>query len=288
MRENHHHAESASTRVSAEFPDSALSAPDAMTRRDFVTLLGATVALAGLGACVREPAEKILPYVHGSPDAIPGAALHFATSMTLDGYATGLLVTSHGGRPTKIEGNPDHPASLGAAGVFEQASVLQLYDPHRARYVQNGRRRGSWRALSEVLSPATLKRSAGARGAGLALLLEPTASPLIATRLARVRDVFPDARTYFHAPLENDGSTRAAIEVLGGPVVAQYDFRNADVVVSLGADFCASGPFHLRFAREFGERRRKTPEKANTLYVVECSPSPTGTLADFRVAASPA
>jgi Fe-S-cluster-containing dehydrogenase component len=288
MRENDHHAESDSARVSPEFPDSALSAPDAMTRRDFVTLLGATVALAGLGACVREPAEKILPYVHGSPDVIPGAPLHFATSMTLDGYATGLLVTSHGGRPTKIEGNPDHPASLGAAGVFEQASVLQLYDPHRARYVQNGRRRGSWRALSEVLSPATLKRSAGARGAGLALLLEPTASPLIAARLARVRDVFPDARTYFHAPLENDGSTRAEIEVLGAPVVAQYDFRNADVVVSLGADFCASGPFHLRFAREFGERRRMAPERANTLYVAECSPSPTGTLADLRVAASPA
>ena len=273
--------------ATAEFPDSALSAPSGMTRRDFVTLLGASVALAGLGACVREPAEKILPYVHGSPDAIPGSTLHFATSMTLDGYATGLLVTSHGGRPTKIEGNPDHPASLGAAGVFEQASVLQLYDPHRARYVRNGNRRGSWRGLSEAISPATLRNRTGARGAGLALLLEPTASPLIAARLARVRDVFPGARTYFHAPLENPGSTRAALEVLGGPFIAQHDFRNADVVVSFGADFCASGPFHLRFAREFGNRRREAARRPVVLYVAECSPSPTGTLADLRVAASP-
>ena len=284
MSENDPHTE----RASAEFPESALGAPDGMTRRDFVTLLGASVALAGLGACVREPAEKILPYVHGSPDVVPGAALHFATSMTLDGYATGLLVTSHGGRPTKIEGNPDHPASLGAAGVFEQASVLQLYDPHRARYVQNGNRRGSWRVLSEVLSPSTLRKHVGARGAGLAILLEPTASPLIAARIARVRDVFPDVRTYFHSPLANAGATRAAVEVLGAPLLAQHDFRNADVVVSLGADFCAAGPFHLRYAREFGGRRRDPARGASVLYVAECSPSPTGTLADSRIAASPA
>lgn len=101
---------------SLEFPLTAALRPGEMTRREFVTLLGASVALAGLSACVREPAEKILPYVHGSGDAVPGDALHFATSMMLDGYATGLLVTSHEGRPTKIEGNPDHPASLGAGG----------------------------------------------------------------------------------------------------------------------------------------------------------------------------
>ena len=284
MSTKHQHTNS----TSPEFPASALGAPSDMSRRDFVSLVGATVALAGLSACVREPAEKILPYVDGGPDATPGAPLHFATSMTLDGYATGLLVTSHGGRPTKIEGNPEHPASLGAAGVFEQASVLQLYDPDRARYVQTGKRRGSWRTLSQEFSPATLRAHTGVRGAGLALLLAPTASPLISTMLDNVRNTYPDARTYFHDPLLNTGPAQSAIDTLGDSVIPQHDFRNADVIVSLGADFCAAGPFNLRYARDFGTRRRASGSGTNTLYVAECAPSPTGTLADHRIAASPA
>ena len=268
-----------------EFPLSALS-PGELTRREFVTLLGASVALAGLGACVREPAEKILPYVSGAPEAVPGAALHFATSMVLDGYATGLLVTSHEGRPTKIEGNPDHPASLGAAGIFEQGSVLQLYDPHRARYVQAGRRRSSWAALVAAFSPAGLKNRVGARGAGLRLLLEPTSSPLTIAMLARVQAMYPDSRTYFYSPLSNAGAMRSAQSVLGGALIPQHDFRTADVVVSLGSDFCASGPFSLRYARHFGARRRVL-SPASRLYVAECAPTPTGHLADHRVSASP-
>ncbi|HEY5087013.1 MAG TPA: 4Fe-4S dicluster domain-containing protein [Gemmatimonadaceae bacterium] len=271
---------------SLEFPLAAALRPGDLTRREFVTLLGASVALAGLGACVREPAEKILPYVHGSDEVVPGVALHFATSMVLDGYATGLLVTSHEGRPTKIEGNPDHPASLGAAGVFEQASVLQLYDPHRARGVRAGRRQSSWRVLADTFAPINLRSRVGARGAGLSLLLEPTSSPLVAAMLARVQTVFPDSRTYFYAPLANADVLKAAQDTLGGSVVAQHDFRNADVVVSLGSDFCASGPFCLRYARDFGARRRVS-SPASQLYVAECSPSPTGTLADHRVSASP-
>ena len=111
---------------------------DELTRRDFLKLLGASIALAGLDGCTRIPAEKILPYVTQPPEVTPGVPLHYATSMVLDGYATGLVVESHEGRPTKVEGNPDHPASLGAAGILEQASVLQLYDPDRARAVRYG------------------------------------------------------------------------------------------------------------------------------------------------------
>jgi molybdopterin-containing oxidoreductase family iron-sulfur binding subunit len=268
-----------------EFPLSALS-PGDLTRREFVTLLGASVALAGLGACVREPAEKILPYVNGQPDEVPGVALHFATSMVLDGYATGLLVTSHDGRPTKIEGNPDHPASLGAAGIFEQASVLQLYDPHRARYVQAGRRRSSWRALAAAFSPTALGNRVGARGAGLRLLLEPTSSPLVIAMLARVQAKYPDSRTYFYSPLSNAGVSSGAESIFSSSVIPQHDFRNADVVVSLGSNFCASGPFNLRYARHFGARRRVL-SPASRLYVAECAPTPTGTLADRRISASP-
>src|SRR5438876_4175676 len=112
-------------------------------RRDFVKLLAASVALAGLDGCSRVPARDILPYVD-QPELTPGQPRYYATSMVLDGYATGLLVESHEGRPTKIEGNPDHPASLGGAGVLEQASVLQVYDPHRARALRQGRAATSW------------------------------------------------------------------------------------------------------------------------------------------------
>src|SRR5919197_6710763 len=111
---------------------------DPLARRSFLKLLGASIALAGLDGCSRVPPTNILPYVD-QPELTPGVPVYYATAMVLDGYATGLLVESHEGRPTKIEGNPDHPASLGAAGVFEQASVLQLYDPHRAKRVRRGR-----------------------------------------------------------------------------------------------------------------------------------------------------
>jgi molybdopterin-containing oxidoreductase family iron-sulfur binding subunit len=274
--------------ASLEFPQAAALRPGDLTRREFVTLLGASVALAGLGACVREPAEKILPYVHGSAGTVPGVPRHFATSMTLDGYATGLLVTSRDGRPTKIEGNPDHPASVGAAGIHEQGSLLQLYDPHRAREVRAGRRLSSWRALAAAFSPTALSSRVGSRGAGLRLLLEPTSSPLMGAMLDRVRALYPDSRTSFYAPLGQDGAADSARSVLGAAYTTQHDFRDADVVIALDSDFCASGPFSLRYARAFGERRRKRLLVASRLYVAECSPSPTGTLADHRVAASPA
>src|SRR5919198_3193181 len=134
-----------------------LAEQDEVSRRNFVKLLGASIALAGLDGCTRVPGERILPYVD-QPAVTPGVPQHYATAMTIDGFATGLLVESHDGRPTKIEGNPEHPASLGAAGVFEQASVLQLYDPHRAKYVRHGRDQSSWEAFVAAFTPDALRR----------------------------------------------------------------------------------------------------------------------------------
>src|SRR5205085_1862526 len=120
---------------------------------------------------------------------------------------------------------------------------------------------------------------------GLRLLLEPTASPLIGTLLDRVRDRYPDAAISFFAPLESAAPIDASRMVLGAPLVPQYDFTKADVVVSLDADFLARGPFHLRHAADFARRRRQAP--ATRLYVAETNPSPTGTLADHRLALAP-
>ena len=133
---------------------------DDVSRRSFLKFLGASLALAGLDGCTRIPAEKILPYVNQPPELIPGIPVHYATAMVLDGFATGLVVEAHEGRPTKIEGNPDHPASLGAAGVLEQASLLQLYDPHRATRVRSGRSTSNWAAFAAAFDTARVSCSA--------------------------------------------------------------------------------------------------------------------------------
>ena len=166
--------------VRREFPAGAdqLEA-GGMSRRGFLQLLGASLALAGVTGCVKRPREPILPYVRQPAGVTPGVPLHYATAMTLGGYGTGLLVESHAGRPTKIEGNPDHPASLGSAGVFEQASLLQLYDPHRARRIR-------WKGRPRDLGCAGRRARAGTAGT--------------AGRGARRRTASPARAEYFAAP----------------------------------------------------------------------------------------
>src|SRR5438034_1489307 len=173
---------------------------DELSRRNFMKLLGASMALAGLEGCTRLPTERILPYVD-QPDLTPGVSQHYATAMVLDGYATGLLVESHEGRPTKVEGNPDHPASLGAAGIFEQASVLQLYDPHRAKRLRNGRALARWPDFVRQFAPQQLRERAGRGGERLRLLLAPTTSPLEAELLQKFAQLYPAAGVHFYAPL---------------------------------------------------------------------------------------
>ncbi|HEY4306734.1 MAG TPA: 4Fe-4S dicluster domain-containing protein [Gemmatimonadaceae bacterium] len=252
-----------------------------LDRREFVRLAGASVALAGLAGCTRLPAKNILPYVDNRPELTPGVAQHYATAMTIDGIATGLLVESHDGRPTKVEGNPDHPASLGGSGPLEQASVLQLYDPDRATHARIGSTTADWKALAASLAPSAVRANVGARGAGLRLLIEPTSSPLDEAMLARVLEAHPGARVHMYAPLVPDRAVT--------PNVAHYDLTAADTILAIDSDFLASGPFHLRYARQFADRRRlATPSDAmNRLYVIEPSFTPTGAAADHRIATRP-
>ena len=260
---------------------------DEISRRSFLKLLGASIALAGIEGCTRMPAEKILPYVN-QPEFTPGVASHYATAMVLDGYASGVLVESHDGRPTKIEGNPDHPASLGAAGIFEQASLLQLYAPHRAKRVRRGNATSTWRAFTTDMVPASLRRRVGPDGERLRLLMEPTSSPLEADLLQKFSQLYPAAGVHFYTPL---GAQPGAEPFRAGSraLVHQYDFQKADVILSVGADFLARGPFHLRYARQFAERRRpeSAPGGMNRLYAIEASLTVTGAAADHRLAVRP-
>src|SRR5580698_2863320 len=157
-----------------EFPKGVDTPDDSLHRRDLLKLLGASVMMAGAAGCERAPRGKIIPYSKQPPEVTPGVAKHYATSMTLGGYATGLLVESHEGRPTKIEGNADHPASLGATGLFEQASILSLYDPARAQGILQKGQPKSWRKLVETL---TRGKGPGVSLDGTHFLLEPTSSP---------------------------------------------------------------------------------------------------------------
>jgi molybdopterin-containing oxidoreductase family iron-sulfur binding subunit len=260
---------------------------DDLSRRGFLKLLGASMALAGLDGCTRMPGEHILPWVHQPPELTPGVPLHYATSMSLDGYATGLIVEAHEGRPTKIEGNPAHPASLGATGVLEQASLLQLYDPDRARHVRHGGTRTTWEQFVAELAPDALRKRIGARGAGLALLLQPTSSTVIGELVTRLRALYPDAGVYYETPCGTPALEQALVVPGGTAPVARYDISQADVILAVGSDFLASGPFNLHYARQFADARRQPLSKMNRLYAIESSVSVTGAAADHRMRCRP-
>src|SRR6185295_17081856 len=149
-----------------EFPRHAAEWTDGVSRRHFLQLASASLALAGLTGCTKQPIEKIVPYVRQPEQLIPGKPLYFATALTLGGYATGVLAESHQGRPTKIEGNPDHPASLGATDLFAQAAVLTLYDPERSQSIlRTGRPGGTWGGFVGEMN-ASLRALEALRGRG--------------------------------------------------------------------------------------------------------------------------
>jgi molybdopterin-containing oxidoreductase family iron-sulfur binding subunit len=252
-----------------------------LARRDFLGAAG--LGAAALAGCTRAPKEKIVPYAVQPPEVIPGVARRYATALVLDGYARGVVVESHEGRPTKVEGNPDHPASLGATSAFDQAAVLSLYDPRRAGALVRRGEVGVWRELVGALREGAWAR---AHGRGLWLLLPPTSSPTLAELLGRLRERSPEARLSFHAPLSRVNAWEGARLALGRPLETRLELRHADVIVSLESDCLGSGPQMIPLARAFADRRRleHAGETMNRLYVAEAAWSLTGMAADHRLA----
>ncbi|MEP7126712.1 MAG: Fe-S-cluster-containing hydrogenase [Byssovorax sp.] len=263
-----------------EFPPGA-SELDGASRRDFLALLGASLGVAGLAGCTRNPPPEVRPYTRQPRDVKPGVALHYATTMTLGGAASGLLVTSREGRPVKIEGNPEHPASLGASGIYEQAAIYHLYDPQRARTFKRRGRPGSWAAfLAEVGSPSASFRRDG--GAGLCFLVEPSGSPLLASLREKVLAALPKARFFSFDPLARDAVFAGTKLSFGRPLEALLDLDKARTIVALDADFLSEGPFRLRYQRRFSDHRM--PDGAiNRLYAAESALTITGANADHRL-----
>jgi Fe-S-cluster-containing dehydrogenase component len=250
-----------------------------LSRRSFMQLVGASAAVSFASGCAPDAPEKILPYVQRPLDVTPGKSTHYATSLLLDGFATGLIVETREGRPIKVEGNLNHPASLGATSIYHQAAVLQLYDPDRAKAVLAQAEPTSWRALERALRRPDLDQ-----GEGMRVLLEPTSSPLIQTLCEELKQRYPRAKLTFYTPLPAQAPSQASFELFGQRLTPHYDLSRARVVVVLDADILAT-PFELRYAREFAARRHLTRagDTMNRLYAVEAAPSVTGSMADHRL-----
>jgi MoCo/4Fe-4S cofactor protein with predicted Tat translocation signal len=270
-----------------EFPSQIEAITDPVARRTFLKLMGASLALAGVSACTKQPPEKIVPYVRQPEELIPGKPLFYATSMALGGVATGLLVESHEGRPTKIEGNPLHPGSLGATDVFAQAAILGLYDPDRSKTLRNLGEIRPWSAFLGAMN-AALTAQKPLKGAGLRILTESVSSPTLAAQIRDLLGRFPSAKWHQWDPASRDNARAGARLAFGEYVDAQYHLDQADVILSLDADFLGGGPGALRYAREFAKRRRpEDAEHMNRLYAIESMPTSTGSRADHRLPMRP-
>ena len=274
--------------IDTEFPQGAAVSRFGVDRREFLTLIAASMGLAGLTACTPTDSEKIVPYSKPPEEFLPGKPLFFATAMPLAGYGTGLLAESHLGRPTKVEGNPLHPASLGATDAFAQASVLSLYDPDRSQTVKSGGQPSTWEAFAEALAKE-MESKKSSRGKGLRILTETVTSPVLFSQIQQLLRLYPAAAWHQYEPTAPDPARAASKAIFGNYVDARFDFTKASVIVSLDADFLGWTPGHLRYSRDFAARRRPegssgTASDMNRLYVMESTPTITGASADHRFA----
>ncbi len=271
-----------------EFPQNASEWLDPVGRRGFLKLMSASLALAGVSACTRQPNEELVPYVRQPEEIVPGKPLFYATAMTMNGAGMGLLVESHEGRPTKIEGNPDHPSSRGATDLFAQASILGLYDPDRSQTLTH---LGEIRTFTAFVTQAKeiLAAQKSKQGAGFRLVTETVASPTLAAQIRELLQEYPSAKWIQWEPFGHDNAREGSRMAFGEYVTPQYSVDKADVILTLDADLLCTGAAGIRYARAFASRRRIEGDasKQNRLYSVESSPTNTGTKADHRLLLKP-
>jgi molybdopterin-containing oxidoreductase family iron-sulfur binding subunit len=254
---------------------------DGQSRRELFKIMGASIGLAGLTAC-RRPVEHILPHSKGIDDYVPGKSYSYATAMSLGGGTTGLLVETYDGRPTKVEGNPDHPFSLGAANVFHQASVLGVYDPDRARGVTESGQASSWDKFTAAWHGLDL----GA-GDGLRILSESVTSPSLGAMRQALLAKYPRAKWIEFDAISRENYRQGAALAFGEILRTHTQFDKAKVVVSLDYDFLGVDNTAMLATRQFSRRRHVNSEEdldhVNRLYVVESQYSITGMNADHRL-----
>jgi molybdopterin-containing oxidoreductase family iron-sulfur binding subunit len=245
--------------VQREFPKGASEWLDPVSRRGFLKLMSASLALAGMTSCVRMPFEPIVPYVRQPEQLVLGVPMYYATAMTMNGYAYPQLVTSHEGRPTKIEGNPQHPACLGGSDIFSQAAILDLYDPDRAQANFYQGEIQPWLSFLGALR-AQVAAQRVTRGASLRLLTPTISSPTLASQLRNLLQTFPDAKWYQWEPINRDNVRAGAQMAFGQYVETRYNLLEADLILSIDTDlFSAHHPGNHLYARQYAARRKADP-----------------------------
>ncbi|GIV14749.1 MAG: molybdopterin oxidoreductase [Armatimonadota bacterium] len=294
-----------------EFPRQSSPLGAFLHRRQFLKLMGASLALAGLTSCRPLSMRKIVPQVQQPEEMVPGKPLYFASAFSMGGYARGVLVESHEGRPTKIEGNAKHPASPGPGGVvslqspaqlnpdgtpkhigasdaFTQASILTLYDPDRSQSPLYQGQLSAWTDFNTALA-AEMAKQAAVRGAGLRILTDNVTSPTLAALIQELLKKYPQAKWHQYEPLHHDNALEGAKIAFGAPVNTVYRFERAEVILSLDSDFLFGGPAGVRYAHDYATRRqvRHNTTQMNRLYVVESTPTVTGAAADHRLPLRP-
>src|SRR5687768_7939977 len=266
-----------------EFPEGASELSEGVTRREMMMLLGASLSLAGLAGC-RRPVEEIVPYVSPPEDVVPGIPRYYATTMPFRRSAYGLIVESHEGRPTKVEGNPSHPSTLGASSSRVQASVLGLYDPDRSQSVMQQGTRKSWSDFVTAWGQLSEAHAADG-GAGLAVLSESFSSPTLARLVSELRARYPRLQWATYDAVSDESRLAGLRSATGRDLDVMLRFDRAAVILALDADPLLTDPEMIRHARGFAEGRRAGASGGamNRLYAVEGVVSLTGAMADHRL-----
>ncbi len=272
--------------VSKEYPHEIEEWDNSLSRRNFVKVMGASMALAGLSGCVVMPPAKIVPYVRPQEGILPGKANFFATAMTVGGVATGLLAKSYEGRPVKVEGNTDHPGSRGATDILAQASVLGMYDPDRSQSVLFRGGAKSWPNFMNDFRVA-LDENRKDGGTGVRFLTETVTSPTLIDQMTRLKAELPNSKWIQYEPINSDNAIAGAKLAFGTAVQTVYKFNKAERILSLDADIF--GGHNVSYIKDFAEGRLFGEEKKDTnrLYAVETTVSLTGAKADHRLPIKP-
>ncbi|HXP09034.1 MAG TPA: TAT-variant-translocated molybdopterin oxidoreductase [Acidobacteriaceae bacterium] len=276
--------------VGREFPAQAAEWIDPVSRRGFLKVMSASLALAGLSGCTKQPDEPIYPYVKEPEDLVLGRPVYFATAMPFNTGAVPLLVKTDAYRPIKVDGNPEHPVNRGSSDPLSQGSLLDLYDPDRSQRVIN---RGEVREFAAFLAAfrAMLSDKKASGGTGLCILSDTVTSPSLAAQWKTAQQNYPNAKWIQWDPINRDSAYSASKTAFGDYYDAQYRLQGADVIVSLDADFLSgiTHPGFLRLAADYASRRKLTDTNIsmNRLYAVESAPSTTGFKAEHRLALKP-
>jgi len=273
--------------LAAEFPSAAPLFDDS-SRRQVLKLMGAALLLAGLTGCQDEAANHALPYVNQPEYAVPGVPRHYATALTFEGYAQPVIAKTIAGRPIKLDGHPDHPATRGGSDAFMQAALFGLYDPERSKSPTRDGIPVTWGAVDQAL--ATLREGwRNRRGEGLCILTGPTTSPTMIRQMRALSALYPQMRWHRHAPAMPGQRQAALTQAFGRPATPHLRLDRCAAIVSVDDDLLGPGPHQVIQARAWSARRGEPApgQGRSSLYVAEALPSLTGTVASSRLPCDP-